>query len=135
MPHPFTPHELPGRTEKHDVGMPRATLTPLASKACICTKLIHVEPPVFAILMAETGTQDGEGVAELRDLVAVAVRVFVAVTVAERVFVVDIVLDIVAAAVNEGERKASSSASASVADRRSICSGRACARETRERMQ
>jgi hypothetical protein len=32
-------------------------LTPLVLKACICTKLMYVEPPVLATLMAATGAQ------------------------------------------------------------------------------
>ena len=51
------------------MGIPSATLAPLALKACICTKLMYVEPPVLATLMADTvahvgggdGVGDGDG--------------------------------------------------------------------------
>jgi hypothetical protein len=47
-------------TDKLAVGIPRATLTPLALKACTCTKLMSWVPPVLATLMAATGTQVGD---------------------------------------------------------------------------
>ncbi len=53
------PDGQPRKTERLDVCMPSATLKPLVLKACICTKLMYVEPPVFTILMAATGMQAG----------------------------------------------------------------------------
>ena len=44
--------------------MPRATFAPLALKACIWTKLILVELPVFATLIADTGAHAGDAVRE-----------------------------------------------------------------------
>jgi hypothetical protein len=51
----------PVYSEKLVVGMPSATLTPLESKACSCTKLMYDVPPVLAILTDETGAHDGGG--------------------------------------------------------------------------
>jgi hypothetical protein len=52
------PQEPP--TEFEDVGRKRRTLMPLVLNACICTKLMYVEPPVLATLIAATGAQVGD---------------------------------------------------------------------------